>query len=84
MLSKDDFEFMVLCSLRYTLGRRSYVVGWFKDIVAQYKTLLSTETLKLVIKEVSEKDDLGMQQDIMCWGEVVDLCNREIQRRLTE
>ena len=74
-ISKDDLETMVVCTVRYSLGRRSYIVGDAAGIVRWSWDDLRPGIRSVVLRDVSEAIEraesggttVGMQMDHDVW-----------------
>jgi len=75
----DRLYGMLLNSVRYALGRRSYVVGEVCDWVRDYRKHLAPEQIDQIAKEVRHELDLcsargghlGMEMDHRTWEKLV-------------
>lgn len=70
----QDFDMMLISSVRYVLGRKSYIVSWVADVVRQYRHLLADQTIDTIIRDIVSYPDLGDGQiDLVVW---VDIKNK--------
>jgi len=79
-LKPADFEALLICSIRYSLGRRSYITGWVSDIIRAYRGLLSSNTVDVLIRDIVNAPSLGDESiDAKFW---IDLKNKleEVRR----
>lgn len=69
-------EQIVLCALRYALGRRSYVVG---DVCRYIMSLgdLSNHFKEVAITDIDSCKDLGMDCDIKKWKDLKEFLNKK-------
>lgn len=75
ILAQDDLETVTVCSVRYALGRRSYVVGDVAGIVRAVWSELRPSIRNVIIKDVDEAlrgaeargTTVGMQMDHDVW-----------------
>lgn len=71
-ISKDDLETMVVCTVRYSLGRRSYIVGDAASIVRYCWADLRPSMQAVIFRDVSEAIEraesggttVGMDHDV--------------------
>ena len=67
----DDLQTILVCAVRYSLGRATYMPGLVTDwIMGNCKGKLSRNTLSVMIRDIDEarKDNcLGMDCDVMTW-----------------
>ena len=74
-ISQDDLETMVVCTVRYALGRRSYIVGDAAGIVRWAWDDLRPGIRSVVYRDVDEAIEradatgasVGMQMDHDVW-----------------
>lgn len=71
-MQKEDIDFIMVTSFRYCLGRRSYAPSKFKEILLKNLDGLSDKSLELIVKEIKESDDLGMDCDKRTWLSIVE------------
>lgn len=57
----NDFWLMLLSTVRYAMGRRSYIVGTACDMVLQYRHSLRPEQIEQIAREVDAELRLRMQ-----------------------
>lgn len=79
-----DFEALAVCSVRYSLGRRSYMPGWVCDIIRENRRLLSSNIIDVIIRDIVNAPSLGDETiDAKCW---IDLKNKleDIRRERPE
>jgi hypothetical protein len=71
---------MLLCSVRYAIGRQSYVVEIVRDLIKEYEKHLSQDEQNQIYLEVSRELErcnklgttLGAQMDHDMWQKLVD------------
>ena len=51
----NEFWPMVMCSIRYAMGRRTYMPGLVQDIVKKYRNRLSARALVQISEEVTRE-----------------------------
>ena len=85
----SDFQFFVLCSLRYCLDSMSLSRVEFQALTKKHVSFLTTETLNLMLRDVegalfkaeSFKRKLGMLADHKSWEEFAEWLDSEIADR---
>lgn len=68
-------ELILICAVRYALGRMSYIVGVVAEYVAVKKPELSKECINIIIRDIEEElkwhhdagQTLGMECDERTW-----------------
>lgn len=78
ILNNNDFEVLVLCSMRYALGRKTYVVQEICNIINDNKEKLSNLTIEIITKEVQaaiQNNKAGMDMDVNQWENLVHNLN---------
>lgn len=71
----NDLWVMLLCALRYAMGRQSYITGVIPDLYDAYKSALTDHQREQVAREVEEEvalcsrlgRTLGAQMDHYGW-----------------
>ena len=51
-----DFETILLCAIRYAIGRRTYIPSLVIDYITPLLPYLSEDVLKLIANEITEHD----------------------------
>lgn len=96
-LNKDDFNTLVICSVRYALGRMTYIVSTVCDIIAQNFNHLTENTKTVILDNILEhsnhnvdrhkytlqnkKGEYGMDCDTVEWQRIVSLLVEDFDRR---
>jgi len=62
-----------ISALRYALGRRSYIVSDTIDTLM--KVELSEQTVGVMIRDIEECEDYGMEMDKQNWLELLEHLN---------
>ena len=73
-------EEILICAVRYALGRRSYIVGNVIQFVFYKRKLLSKPCRDVIVRDIYEERDryhavfqtLGMEQDEKQWMELAE------------
>lgn len=55
----EDFETILICAVRYALGRRTYMPDLVMNYISPLLCLLSTRTLNVLEKDVGGAGNLG-------------------------
>ena len=74
-IDKQDLWVMLLSTIRYSMGRMSYMPSYACDLVLKYKKHLDTEQIEQIYKEVEQEvkiyenaeKTLGMECDHRTW-----------------
>lgn len=72
---KDNDRLMLICALRYSLGRKTYITSVAVDWVKEYHHLMSNRDKELFIKDIDyhiETDSAGDSVDIDNWLAIKD------------
>lgn len=80
----DEFYMMLMCSVRYALGRSTYVVQEVADLVKKYGPLLSLSQRSRLLADVREKLEqarvwsgaIGEEVDHRIWQNLVDFLDQ--------
>ena len=63
-------EVVLISAFRYALGRATYVVSEVAKAIECNMDRLSPNMIRLIIKEISEAEYLGMQMDAEVWTDL--------------
>ena len=80
-------EMILICAVRYALGRMSYIVHEVCQYVTFNRKNLSKECIKAIIRDINENLDfyhrtgstLGMECDEKEWLKLRDLLKKELE-----
>lgn len=64
---KTTEEIIWLCAFRYCIGRTTYIVGIITDFLNENIQNMSEETKQILIQEIKECNNLGMDCDKEDW-----------------
>jgi len=82
LIRKEDLRLTLLACFRYSLGRRTYIVGHTTDMIKQYERVFREWDWKLFIKEINQyyKDfeTLGDKCDEANWNELKMFAEQKI------
>lgn len=70
ILNHSEAQALIICSFRYALGRRSYVVSEICEIIKNKIGYLDYETVKLIYWEIQDAinaGNAGDQMDVVEW-----------------
>ena len=72
---KDQLEIctLLLCSFRYALGRKTYIVNEVCELLIKYKDWMTTHLKKKICSEIQialDRNDVGMDCDRKEWLKV--------------
>lgn len=89
LVNSADMWTLLMCSVRYAMGRRSYMPSTVADLVRKHVDVLDDHNLLQIQKEVFEElaraercgETLGDQVDHDGWKEFVAWIRRELVRR---
>ena len=73
-------EMILICAVRYALGRMSYIVGVVAEYVAVKQSGLSKECINIIIRDIEEElkryhdagQTLGMECDERTWVRLLE------------
>ena len=60
-----NFETILLCAVRYAIGRKSYMPSMVIDYITPLLPFLSDDTLETMAKDIADEDYLGGLGDKM-------------------
>ena len=90
MISPD--ESILICAVRYALGRMSYIVGEVANYVFYKCKTLSKECIDIIIRDIEEElqryhnsgQMLGMECDEKLWTRLLELLKTEKENKWQE
>lgn len=79
MISPD--ESILICAVRYALGRQSYIVGEVAQYVFYKRKTLSVECINIIVRDIEEEMEryhaagqkLGMECDEKIWAKLLEV-----------
>jgi hypothetical protein len=92
-ISLDDLWMMVLSTVRYSMGRRSYIVGWCcDDLLKHYCEYLLDHQIVQIADEIERElrfceargETLGTEIDHRRWKEATQWLKEQIELREQE
>lgn len=77
----EDFETILVCAIRYALGRSTYMPGLVASYVAPFVPMLSKKTLSCIEKDLSSTNDYGDENiDKPIWLELLSKIKDELSK----
>ena len=81
-----NFESILVCAVRYAIGRQTYIPSLVIDYITPLLPYLSEDVLKLIVNEIIERDTyegaLGDEKiDRPYWGQFLQKIRLEIGDR---
>lgn len=81
----SDEELILMCAVRYALGRQSYIVGTVVEYVARKRKILSDNCIKIIVDDIDEQmrfyhsmgQTLGMECDERRWFNLLFILREE-------
>lgn len=64
---QEDISAMLIGAERYALGRRSYIVQWSCEFIANNLHLLTEKDRNVMIRDIENAMDYGDEYDARCW-----------------
>lgn len=61
VVSGEDMWTFLLCSIRYAMGRRSYITGLIADLYRTYREALTPEQRRQIAREVRRETEMQEQ-----------------------
>lgn len=83
-ISKENFNILCVCSVRYAIGRRSYMPSLIVDLLNSRMNDLTDNTIKLCIEDIEFQEtinSLGSGCDIQLWLDFKDRLKFVLERR---
>lgn len=77
----QDLDLILICALRYALGRRTYITSVVSNSIIDQIPNLGSKSLKVMIRDIDSIHNLGDQCDIDNWTKLKSMLELEIQKR---
>lgn len=79
-----DNEIILVCAVRYALGRQSYIVGVVAGYVANKSEVLSEACKEIIIRDIREEIEMchrvgrtcGMEMDERTWLNLLEFLDK--------
>ena len=55
----EDLSAMLVCAVRYALGRRTYIVDWVCEFIRNNTNLLIEKDKKVIIRDIEQQEEYG-------------------------
>lgn len=65
--NQEDISAMMIGAERYALGRRTYIVSWTCEFIANNLHLLTEKDKGVMIRDIENAIDYGDECDERCW-----------------
>lgn len=69
-MNNKDLNDLMVCALRYALGRRSYITSTISDLLIGHKDELSAQSKKVILRDIQrafDTNNYGMEMDKEVW-----------------
>ena len=76
-----DFNFMMICAVRYALGRRTYAVSMVCDYISDIIPFMDKKSLAVIKRDIEETNELGDLCDWVRWMDLLKEITDEIKRK---
>lgn len=80
----DDFESILICAVRYSIGRRTYMPSIVCSYITQLIPRLSLKSLSVIERDILDAEKFGYGDekiDKPVWMKFLDEIKNEIERR---
>ena len=78
----NDFGAVLICAVRYCIGRQTYMPGLVMDFIRPLLPKLDSKTLFVMERDIAKADDLGNADiDEPMWVEFLGEIRNEQKRR---
>jgi hypothetical protein len=72
----DDFASVMICAIRYSLGRMTYMPSVVCRFVKPKLAKMSKKDLYVIIRDIEECRDYGQECDEECWKDLLEEAKR--------
>lgn len=77
----EDLSAMLLSAERYALGRQTYIVQWTCEFLANNTHLITTNDLKVIIRDIEQCECYGWDCDKEEWIKLLKILKEELSKR---
>lgn len=81
-MNEKDFNTLIVCAVRYALGRRTYIVSSVVDIAKENISIMQTNTKRAIINSILLTEDLGDSFDKKKWEELFILLRNSLEKEI--
>ena len=81
-MNEKDFNTLIVCAVRYALGRRTYIVSSVVDIAKENISIMQTNTKRAIINSILLTEDLGDSFDKKKWEELFILLRNSLEQEI--
>lgn len=81
-ITADDFGALCVCSQRYALGRKTYIVSFICDIIKKNISSLCERDLRTMIYDIENALDYGSSYDKENWMKLLKNLKEELDNRM--
>lgn len=80
--NKDDISAMLVGSVRYALGRRTYIVDWTCEFIEKNLHLVTESNKKVMIRDIEQQEKYGYgdECDKRDWLKLLEILRKEVKR----
>ena len=66
-IGRNELATFLVCSVRYSLGRMSYIVDTISQLVNKYKKVLTDDEKHVILQSIKDQEYYGMDMDKETW-----------------
>lgn len=77
--TKDDLSAMLVGSVRYALGRRTYIVNWTCEFIKNNLHLITNKDKQVMIRDIKEQDSYGDECDRAEWLNLLKILKKDFK-----
>lgn len=90
-VNKFDLWIMLLSTIRYSMGRQTYMPSLCRDLILSYHSILNIDELEQIVREITRElqlytdlgKTLGSKYDHETWQQTVKTVERLLEERKT-
>lgn len=81
-----DISAMLVSSVRYALGRQTYIVDWTCEFISNNLHLILESDKKVMIRDIKEQEKYGYGQQIdkECWLKLLSILEKDLLEKGVE
>ena len=77
----EDLSAMLVSSVRYALGRRTYIVNWTCEFIENNLDLITLSNKKVMIRDIEYQKNYGDDCDEHDWLRLLNILKKNVEER---
>ena len=77
----SDLSAMMVSSVRYALGRQTYIVEWTTKFIGDNLKILTDKDLYVMKRDIEESGIAGSEIDVLSWEKLLNRMKRFMKKK---